>query len=208
MAIQADKKAPESPSAVERILDFSGGLNSTISGSLLNKSEAQVSDNVSYEQKGTLKARNGRRKRYVQAFSPSVISGVGTYYKSDGTSMIVVASGDKLYVDQPQLALRWQEKADWEQEGVETSERLSTTKEEGSLALDDSLPTSRSTVYAAKTDFDKGTYDKVSFNETLGRLVLGYEPPAIDITQEGEDFTGTFTSSNLASYGVVLDREA
>ena len=83
--VQADRKPPVNKNNVEYIEDFSGGLNTTISGSLLNKNEAQVANNISFEQKGTILPRKGRKKRYPTRFAPAPCSGLGMLYKQDGT---------------------------------------------------------------------------------------------------------------------------
>ena len=133
MAIQADKKPPENKSFHERIVDFSGGLNTTISGALLNSNEAQVAINTSLEQKGTLRPRRGRQKRYVTPFADTPVTGLGVYYKNDGTSRILVTSGDKIYSDAPHMSTKWNEKADWETTGTTLSGYGSTTQVEGSV---------------------------------------------------------------------------
>lgn len=110
---QKDKKPPVSPINIEYINDFSGGLNSTISGSLLNKNEAQVATDLSFEQKGTIVPRRGRRKRYATPYSTEPCTGLGMLSKQDGTNHLVMASGDKLYSDAPRMSKRFAEKADW-----------------------------------------------------------------------------------------------
>ena len=133
MVVERDKKPPENKSFNERLVDFSGGLNTTISGSLLNSNEAQVAINTSLEQKGTIRPRRGRRKRYTEDFAPTAVTGLGVYYKNDGTSRILVTSNDKIYADAPHMSVKWTEKADWEIEGTETSGYLTTAYKEGSI---------------------------------------------------------------------------
>lgn len=131
--VDRDKKPPENKSFHERIIDFSGGLNTTISGSLLNSNEAQVAINTSLEQKGTLKPRRGRAKRYVTPFASTPVTGLGVYYKNDGTSRVLITSNDSVYSDAPHMSTKWAEKADWEAAGTETYGYLSTTYKEGSI---------------------------------------------------------------------------
>jgi hypothetical protein len=133
MPVQADKNPPESKSYAERVVDFSGGLNTTISGSLLNSNEAQIATDISMEQKGTIRPRRGRKKRYASVFSASPITGLGVYYKNDGTSRLLASAGDSLYSDEPHMATKWTAKADWEQTGVITQGFASTTQTEGSV---------------------------------------------------------------------------
>lgn len=131
--MEADKKPPENKSYVERISDFSGGLNTTISGSLLSSREAQVANDISFEQKGTIKPRRGRVKRYLTPFTPDSITGIGTYYKSDGTSRLIVSAGDKLYSDTPHMSIKWSTKNDFEQTGTLVEGFATTTRVEGSV---------------------------------------------------------------------------
>ena len=133
MAVVADKNPPENTSYSERIVDFSGGLNTTISGSLLNSNEAQVATDISMEQKGTIRPRRGRTKRYNTPFSSEPVTGLGVYYKNDGTSRILTSSGESLYSDAPHMSTRWDVKADWEHEGEVLDGLASTTQVEGSV---------------------------------------------------------------------------
>jgi hypothetical protein len=134
MAVEADKKPPENKSYTERIVDFSGGLNTTISGSLLNSNEAQVAKNISMEQKGTIKPRRGRKKRYPTAFSSDPVTGLGVYYKNDGTSRIITSAGSVVYTDAPHMATKWDAKADWERSGTSVAGFGTVTQFEGSVA--------------------------------------------------------------------------
>lgn len=133
MSVIANKNPPENRSYSERIVDFSGGLNTTISGSLLNSNEAQVAKDLSLEQKGTLRPRRGRRKRYTTPFTTDSITGIGTYYKNDGTSQLLISAGDAIYSDAPHMSTKWTSKTDWEQTGVVSDGFLSVVDTEGSI---------------------------------------------------------------------------
>lgn len=133
MPVAADKNPPESKSYSERIVDFSGGLNTTISGSLLNSNEAQIARNLSLEQKGTIRPRRGRTHRYSTPFSETPVTGLGAYYKNDGTSRLLMSSGESIFSDAPHMSTKWTEKADWEQTGVTSLGYMSTTDTEGSI---------------------------------------------------------------------------
>jgi len=126
-----DKKPPEIPTRIIRLTDFSGGQNSTIAGSLLNDNEAQIAENVSLEQKGTLFPARGRVKRYVSDFSSSPCCGIGGYFKKDGTSYFLVASDTILYNDSPGLSKKWTNQTDFEAVGTAKSVYVSTTKDPG-----------------------------------------------------------------------------
>lgn len=113
--ISPNKKPPEIQTKTLRLDDFSMGLNTTISGSLLNNNELQVAEDVSFEQKGTIMPRRGRRKRYEEEFSDSPCCGLGSYYKKDGTTKLLFAAGDKLYSDSPSISVKWDNQNDWEE---------------------------------------------------------------------------------------------
>ena len=113
--ISPNKKPPEIETKTLRLADFSMGLNTTISGSLLNNNELQVAEDVSFEQKGTIMPRRGRRKRYEEEFSDSPCCGLGSYYKKDGTTKLLFAAGDKLYSDSPSISVKWDNQSDWEE---------------------------------------------------------------------------------------------
>lgn len=154
MAVQADKNPPESRNFSERIVDFSGGLNTTISGSLLNSNEAQVATDISMEQKGTIRPRKGRIKRYPTPFDASPITGLGVYYKNDGTSRLLMSANESLYSDAPHMSTRWDTKAEWEQAGILLDGLASVTEVEGSVtcrkqAFGDAALTSDATLWTA-----------------------------------------------------------
>ena len=113
MSVQREKKAPVNRSMKTDVKDFSLGLNTVISGSLLGKGEAQVAENISFEQKGTIVPRRGRIKRFANNFSSSPTTGLGMLYKQDGTSRLVMSSRDSLYFDKPVESVKWQSAEDF-----------------------------------------------------------------------------------------------
>lgn len=110
----ADKKPPDNRSNQERIIDFAGGLNTTVSGSLLNKNEAQIATNISFENKGTLMPRKGRKLRFATSFSDYPVSSLGAYYKQDGTIRLLMSSYDKLFYDSPHLIFNYNEAVEFD----------------------------------------------------------------------------------------------
>jgi hypothetical protein len=132
---QADKKPPVNKANTEYINDFSGGLNTTISGSLLTEKEAQVAENVSFEQKGTIVPRKGRRKRYSAPFVNEPISGLGQLYKQDGTARLVISAGTNMYSDKPNLSTKWTSKADFDVTGASKTKYIDTTSDETAMSL-------------------------------------------------------------------------
>ncbi len=137
--VQRDKRPPVNKPVTERITDFSGGLNTTISGSLLNSNEAQVAEDVSFEQKGTIVPRRGRKKRYSSSFTNEGCTGIGAYYKKDGTSRLLISSGDKLFSDKPHISTKYDTKADWDKEGTYKTTYLDTSSYSGSLRIKNNL---------------------------------------------------------------------
>jgi hypothetical protein len=131
--VEANKRPPVNKVETVHLQDFSGGLNSTISGSLLNINEAQVAKDMSLEQKGTIIPRNGRTKRYALPFSDSPIVGLGMLFKQDGTSHLIAASDDKLYSDAPRISEKWQHREDWELGAA--NQFVDYGREDGSLML-------------------------------------------------------------------------
>lgn len=130
-----DKKAPVVKVSVEHINDFSGGLNTTISGSLLNEREAQVAEDISFEQKGTIVPRKGRRKRYSVPFANTPVLGLGQLYKQDGTARLIVATGTNLYSDKPNMATKWSNQEDFDKAGTTKTKYIDTSSSEGNIQL-------------------------------------------------------------------------
>lgn len=135
MPITPDNKPPEIPTKTIRLNDFSLGLNTTISPSLLNNNELQVARDVSLEQKGTIVPRRGRKKRYATAFSAYPCCGLGAYYKKDGTSRLLIGNHDSLYSDAPHVSYSWNTEEEWEAEGTTKSVLLDTVTTAGNLAF-------------------------------------------------------------------------
>lgn len=88
----------------ERIMDWSGGQNNAVNESLLNENESALLQNYSLDEKGTLFPDMGSLERYASDLGASPVAGGGTYYKSDGTSRLLIGLEDgKLYVDSPHM---------------------------------------------------------------------------------------------------------
>lgn len=85
----------------QTIYDWSGGMNDVINPALLNDNESPRLENASLDEKGTLYPAKGRRERYNEPFSDKAINGMGAFYKSDGTSRLVIGADDELYTDSP-----------------------------------------------------------------------------------------------------------
>ncbi|NLZ95988.1 MAG: hypothetical protein GX921_09225, partial [Bacteroidales bacterium] len=85
----------------QTIYDWSGGMNDVINPALLNDNESPRLENASLDEKGTLYPAKGRRERYNEPFSDRSINGMGAFYKSDGTSRLVIGADNELYIDSP-----------------------------------------------------------------------------------------------------------
>ncbi|MFZ5754810.1 MAG: hypothetical protein ACOY3J_11275, partial [Bacillota bacterium] len=97
------------------LYDFSGGQVDSVHPALLNDNEGKKYKNVSLEEKGTLKVTKGNQTRYATPFdanNPCV--GIGAFYKSDGTSRLVMAAGTNLYSDSPHVTTKYDSQADWD----------------------------------------------------------------------------------------------
>ncbi|MCL6557465.1 MAG: hypothetical protein K6U74_01445, partial [Firmicutes bacterium] len=88
----------------ERIYDWSGGQNNAVNVALLNDNESRLLQNYSLDEKGTLFPAKGSLKRYASDLGSAAVAGMGTFYKSDKTSRLLIGLEDgKLYADSPHL---------------------------------------------------------------------------------------------------------
>lgn len=118
-----------------RLVDFSGGQNTTVSPSLLNDNEAVEATNMSLLQKGTITVRKGRRKRYAVNFGTKPVTGLGGYYKRDGTARLVVSTGENLYADEPYLGTKYDTQEDFASGTVGQHVDIATTPGDMKLAV-------------------------------------------------------------------------
>lgn len=116
-----------------RLVDMSGGLNTMVPPNLLNNNESPVSENVDRSLKGIIRPSPGRRRRFPAAFDANGIAGMGTYYKTDGTSRLIAGVGNKLYADKPHLVTIWDSQTDWQRGTV--SGAASLTQNPGAVTL-------------------------------------------------------------------------
>lgn len=88
----------------ERIFNWEGGMNDAVSAALLDAKESPLLHNASLDEKGTLGCRSGSEERYAEDISSGSVVGMGSFYKSDGTSRFLIATDDgKLFVDTPHV---------------------------------------------------------------------------------------------------------
>lgn len=118
---------------VKRLEDFSGGLNdehpSTIPDECLS-----LAKNVEYTIEGKVKPRPGMSKRFASDFDTNPVLGMSPYYKSDGTTRLVMAAGTNLYADKPHVVFNYASQADWQKDGVYTN--LNTAPTAGTSVSD------------------------------------------------------------------------
>lgn len=100
----------------ERIFNWEGGMNDAVNASLLEEHESPLLENANLDQKGTLGVRKGRAERYAPDISNSPVVGITDYYKSDGTTVLLIATSDgSLYADTPHLVNSFRVQSEFEQ---------------------------------------------------------------------------------------------
>ena len=102
--------------AYERISNWEGGMNNVVAPSLLGETESPLLENANLDQKGTLGVRKGNKERYSEDVSDSPIRGITPFYKSDGTTVLIMAVKDgKMYTDTPHLVNSFTALSEFEQ---------------------------------------------------------------------------------------------
>ncbi|MGD9663120.1 MAG: hypothetical protein AB7U63_17830 [Porticoccaceae bacterium] len=170
----ASKKSQAKIGAIDyqRVIDWSDGMNNAVNAALLKDSESVLLQNASLDQKGTLFPRKGRVERYNPDISTTgSVAGIASYYKSDGTSRLLIGTGDgKLYTDKPHIINSYDTQGEFNsgqyQAAVATSDGkiwpmiISTGFEDGSFSdfhTRDSGWTIDDTVYKTGAKSAKGT---------------------------------------------------
>ena len=199
-----DRNPPESKEKPLRIQDLSGGQKTAISSTLLKDKEMQKAENVSFSLRGAIKLREVFKNRYDTTFSSRGIAGLGGFFKTDGTTRLVMAVDDKLYYDKPHYEKRYSEQHEFE-EGITTY--LSLVDPVGSMVLDaEGAIESYSKTFNLEADFDEGTYDACIAVED-NSLVLTYPDPTTLIKTTTADFTGTAVNIDIND-GIRLHSDA
>jgi hypothetical protein len=111
-------KTPKAPKGydVQRIDAFEG-LNTDHPASIAPE-ELSRADNAMFTLAGRIQPRPGELKRFSSDFDPGAVRGLGGFYKSDGTTRLVMAAGTTLYSDTPHVIFNYQSQVDWTQSGV------------------------------------------------------------------------------------------
>lgn len=183
-----DKRPPQAETRTEYIRDLSGGQVSAVSSISLRNKEAQMARNTTFNLRGALQLRKGFRKRYAASIGESAILGIGTLYKSDGTSRLVVAVDDRLYYDKPHYAYEFDTADDFNRG---TMKWANTTSVPGSLTYDSTgAPLDIVTTYEDEDGFNSGTHIDTEFShiEYAGSSLHAAYPSdlSLDSTFSGE----------------------
>lgn len=116
----------------EELRDFSGGLNTDLPVAT-KQNELSVAKNVMLTLEGKAKPRPGEAKRFAVDFDSNPVKGISAYYKSDGTTRLVIAAGTSLYADEPHIVFEYDTQSDWEKAGVYTN--LDTKSSPGDVKM-------------------------------------------------------------------------
>ena len=111
-------------------LDHWDGVN-TDSPVAIAPSELVSAINVEFTQEGKIRPRPGQAKRFSSDFDTNPVIGIAPYYKSDGTTRLVMAAGTTLYADKPHVIFNYDSQTDWNS-GVHD---LDSTTTAGDIAL-------------------------------------------------------------------------
>lgn len=102
----AQLKVPKFPNTlrVQSYGNFTGGVNYRDNPAMIPENQSPELQNVRIRD-GTLNKRNGYRRIYQTSLGPGRINGLYNYKKADGSSILLIAHGTKLYTqsggDQP-----------------------------------------------------------------------------------------------------------
>ena len=64
---------------------------------------------------------------------PNPCCGIGSYYKNDGISRLLIASHDTLYTDKPSISAKWDTQVEWGKEGTSLSSLGTVSEVDGSF---------------------------------------------------------------------------
>lgn len=172
--------------------DFSGGQNDTLSAQLLSDNQGQVVKDVSFDQLGTLFPRKGKRNRYNNLVGNSAITGLGAYYKFDGTTRLVFGTSDKLYYDEPHLDTKYETQSDFDK-GLKGDHTISTGDE---IKIDTTgQPSSVSETYNTKAKWLEGTGVNLDYDTTANSIQLVHGVDFDRVDNDYNDFiTGTLSN--------------
>lgn len=188
----------------QRVFDWSGGMNDAVAPSLLGDNESELLENISLDEKGTLYPRTGSKERYAVDISNEPVTGIGAYYKSDGTSRLLIGAGSNLYTDKPHLIDTFDVKADWDQGTVAGA--ASTSAKIDSI-INSGTASNVTQTTDTQAEWDAGTKTNVT-STAAGSIELDVRRQSLSITKTTmNDWLGhTLTSTDAKLYpnSVVL----
>jgi len=200
------QKTPFAKKQYKRVIDFSGGLNNKFSPFLIKDNELTDIQNMNFDEKGTLKTRNGYIRHYSSPFAAGPVRGLYNYRKSDGTSRLIMAADDKLFYDTPHFYKLYDTQADFD---AGTKMNVDTASSHGDVKLaNPSTPTFTRDSVAYKTDgtqvasgtprFETGKFGKAIMVEEGTTNIFPH-------SKSFEECSGTHIGDPSNSNGVTTD---
>lgn len=166
----------------ERIVDWSGGVNDAVNPALLGENESALLENASLDEKGTLFPRKGSRDRYSPRIDNLPVSGMGAYYKSDGTSRLLIGADTNLYTDNPHVMEIFNLQGDFATGEVEGM--ASVTKKPGSV-VNDGDP--ENVVQATDTEAEWNAGEKSNISVSPAGTITIEETGGVTVEHVDED---------------------
>lgn len=111
-------KPPFAERKLIRFVNFSGGMNDSVSALLIKDTEAVEIQNMHMREEGTLTQRHGYTKRFAAAFATGPVRGLYNYRKENGLSYLVFCADGKVFKDAPNFSQTYDTQAQWETSGV------------------------------------------------------------------------------------------
>jgi hypothetical protein len=163
----------------QRLFDWSGGMNDAVDPALLNDNESPIFENAALDQKGTLYPRRGSEERYPTDIASAPVTGIGSYYKSDGTSRLLIGAGSSLYTDKPHVIDVFDAKAEWD---LGTVTGLASTSAVVGSVKNSGTPANLTQATDTQAQWDTGTKTQVE-STSGGSIQLQVRRNPLSITK-------------------------
>ena len=193
MPIPIPRHIPFAPKKVERLSNFSLGLNNKFSPLAIDPKEVQDILNANYDEKGSIKKRKGYLAHYASSFDPNPPRDAFNYRKQDGTSRIVIAAGTNLYYDKPQFVQLYDTQSDWQTVGTQLS-NVDTATVPGDIVLSGGGMLGRMLLGAASAILGSGASSRTGT----------WRSNTIDISSVTNQTSGTVTISQTAPANTTI----